>query len=546
MIFKLFVEGQEVVTDKEEYFEIVKGSVLSGDFGTINREFSTNITLPAVSKNIGIFKAHKLWGGDSNVMNGVAHFGHEAFECLVQLVAFDEKKITIYIVRAGGKVDEFFRKTIGDIMDEGQPASYVWFGDDTTPPNNYTWRNTFLSELSRSSNYDATFIPEEKSLAASISNAGYGALVTSYDVMDLGDNVFPLSRSGNNQMAMLFGSGIFTVTSESSRNLFMEPSENDINTTEISVDESGVITISPKLAAAGGNVNLLIQANIFSYTSGEVMLEVRRNNVLIYSDCIPYETPFWMSGSFKLAAGDYDFRLYNLTPNSIDFQYNAALFMHATEEQMGGEPPWGLSQIGATLPAITMRDALSDLAIENGKYIAIDRNNKIIFKDFPNIDDLNVTNMENYFIRSKGTKMKAGSPLKSVNNYIQYPEDSNGSYSRINIKIDDNRVYAPLTPSSVLKELKHYRVSAFTPSLNLDKLQFEGSDSRLKNALPKFQIFRDTFNNVILYTVEFKNLQEIPEEIMYIPQLNGLFIAEKIIKTSKNKIVVNCYKIEKQ
>ena len=91
MIFRLFVEGQEVVTDKEEYFEIVKGSVLSGEFGTINREFSTNISLPAVSRNIGIFKAHKLWGGNSDVMNGVAHFGHEAFECLVQLVSFDEK-----------------------------------------------------------------------------------------------------------------------------------------------------------------------------------------------------------------------------------------------------------------------------------------------------------------------------------------------------------------------------------------------------------------------------------------------------------------------
>src|SRR5690606_30589176 len=153
--------------------------------------------------------------------------------------------------------------------------------------------------------------------------------------------------------------------------------------------------------------------------------------------------------------------------------YRAALFIHATEEQIGGEPPWGLSQIGGTLPPITMRDVLSDLAIENGKYIAIDRNNKITFKDFPSLDELNIVNMENYFVRSKGTKMKAGSPLKSVNNYIQYPENETGSYSRINIKVDDNRIYAPLTPSSVLKELIHYRVGAFSPSLNLDKLQFE-------------------------------------------------------------------------
>src|SRR5690554_1417218 len=156
MIFRLFVEGQEVVTDKEEYFEIVKGSVLSGEFGTINREFSTNISLPAVSKNIGIFKAHKLWGGNSDVMNGVAHFGHEAFECLVQLVSFDEKKITIYIVKSSGMLLEFFMKPIGDIMAEGYPKSYVWFGDNQTPPNNYAWRNTFLSRLSHLG-YDATF-----------------------------------------------------------------------------------------------------------------------------------------------------------------------------------------------------------------------------------------------------------------------------------------------------------------------------------------------------------------------------------------------------
>ena len=211
--------------------------------------------------------------------------------------------------------------------------------------------------------------------------------------------------------------------------------------------------------------------------------------------------------------------------------------------------------VGATMGLVSNRrnitpynhaDALSDLAIENGKYIAIDRNNKITFKDFPSLDELNIVNMENYFVRSKGTKMKAGSPLKSVNNYIQYPEDETGSYSRINIKIDDNRIYAPLTPSGVLKELNHYRVSEFTPTLNLDKLQFYGDDARLKNALPKLRIFRDTFNNIILYSVEFKNLQEVPEGIMYIPQLNGLFVAEKIIKTSKNKVVVNCYKIEKQ
>lgn len=544
MIFRLFVEGQEVVTDKEEYFEIVKGSVLSGEFGTINREFSTSISLPAVSRNIGIFKAHKLWGGNTDVMNGVAHFGHEAFECLVQLVSFDEKKITIYIVRSSGKINEFFMKSIGDIMAEGYPKSYVWFGGDTTPPNYFGWRDIFLSRLSHLG-YDATFTPQKKSLATAIDNTTYGGLVTSSELVGLGDNVFPLSRSANNQMAMLFGAeSFFTLHPGGSRNLFL--GSNNTNTIEISVGGSGRVTISPKLAAAGGDINLLIQANTFSYTSGGVMLEVRKNNVLIYSDYIPRETPFWMSGSFELAAGDYDFRLYNPTPNSIDFQYNAALFMHATEEQMGGDAPWGLSQIGGTLPAITMRDALSDLAIENGKYIAIDRNNKITFKDFPSLDALVIVNMENYFVRSKGTKMKAGSPLKSVNNYIQYPEDETGSYSRINIKIDDNRIYAPLTPSSVLKELNHYRVSAFTPTLNLDKLQFDGNDTRLKNALPKFRIFRDTFNNIILYSVEFKNLQEVPEGIMYIPQLNGLFVAEKIIKTSKNKVVVNCYKIEKQ
>lgn len=542
MIFRLFVEGQEVVTDKEEYFEIVKGSVLSGEFGTINREFSTNISLPAVSKNIGIFKAHKLWGGNSDVMNGVAHFGHEAFECLVQLVSFDEKKITIYIVRSSGKINEFFMKPIGEIMAEAYPSSYVWFGGEVTG-----WRNTFLSRLSSHLGYDATPTPQKKSLATAINNTPYSGLVTSSELVGLGDNIFPYSVPADNQVAMLFGSELEILYSPGySRNLFIRQPGNDTNTTEISVDESGVVTITPKLAAAGGTINLLLQGSTGSYSSGGLRLEVRRNNALISTDYIPSESNFWMSGSFELAAGDYDFRFYNSTPNTISFSYNAALFMHATEEQMGGDVPWGLSQIGATLPSITMRDVLSDLAVENGKYIAIDRNNKITFKDFPSLDELNVVNMENYFVRSKGTKMKAGSPLKSVNNYIQYPEDETGSYSRINIKVDDNRIYAPLTPSSVLKELNHYRVSEFTPTLNLDKLQFEGNDTRLKNALPKFRIFRDTFNNIILYSVEFKNLHEVPEGIMYIPQLNGLFVAEKIIKTSRNKVVVNCYKIEKQ
>ena len=537
MIFRLFVEGQEVVTDKEEYFEIVKGSVLSGEFGTINREFSTNISLPAVSRNIGIFKAHKLWGGNSDVMNGVAHFGHEAFECLVQLVSFDEKKITIYIVKSSGKLLEFLMKPIGDVIAESYPKSYVWFG-----PSIHAWINTFLSRLSSAPlNYDATFASQKKSLATAINNTPYSELVTPSEIVNLGDNIFPYSRSGNNQMAMLFGYDTITLLSlGSEQNLFAH--NRHINTTEISV-LGNLITISPKLAAAGGNIYLEVQFEGIADPSG-VLLEVRRDDVVIFTSTISPD--LWISGHFELVAGTYRLRFRNQSSNRIDFSYRAALFMHATEEQMGGEPPWGLSQIGGTLPPITMRDVLSDLAIENGKYIAIDRNNKITFKDFPSLDELNIVNMENYFVRSKGTKMKAGSPLKSVNNYIQYPEDETGSYSRINIKIDDNRIYAPLTPSGVLKELNHYRVGAFSPSLNLDKLQFEGDDSRLKFELPKFRIFRDTFNNIILYSVEFKNLQEVPEGIMYIPQLNGLFVAEKIIKTSKNKVVVNCYKIEKQ
>jgi len=432
-------------------------------------------------------------------------------------------------------------KPIGDIIAEGYPKSYVWFGDNQTPPNNYAWRNTFLSRLSSEPlNYDATFASQKKSLATAIDNTTYSELVTSSEIVNLGDNIFPYSRAGNKQMAMLFGHDTVTLLSLGSE---LEVFANkDTNTTEISA-LGRTITISPKLAAAGGNIYLEIQFEEINDPSG-VFLIVRRNGVNIFDS--PIRPDLWISGQFELVAGTYELVFHNLTSNRKDFSYHAALFMHATEEQMGGESPWGLSQIGGTLPPITMRDALSDLAIENGKYIAIDRHNKITFKDFPSLDELNIVNMENYFVRSKGTKMKAGSPLKSVNNYIQYPEGETGSYSRINIKVDDNRIYAPLTPSSVLKELIHYRVGAFSPSLDLDKLQFEGDDSRLGNALPKFRIFRDTFNNIILYSVEFKNLQEVPEEIMYIPQLNGLFVAEKIIKTSKNKVVINCYKIEKQ
>lgn len=540
MIFRLFVEGQEVVTDKEEYFEIVKGSVLSGEFGTINREFSTNISLPAVSKNIGIFKAHKLWGGNSDVMNGVAHFGHEAFECLVQLVSFDEKKITIYIVRSSGKLNEFFMKPVGEIIDKAYPSSYVWFGGNLTPPNNSIWRDAFLSRLS-DLGYNATFDSQKKNLATAINNTPYSELVTLSEVANLGDDIFPHSQPANKQMAMVFGHhDTAFVPGSGTASLFEW--NRDTNTTEISGTYN--VAISPKLAAAGGNIHLVVRIWGIEGSYGGVYLQVSRGGVEVFTS--PIGPNLWITGQFELVAGTYIITFRNTYPTNVTLSYQAALFIPATEEQMGGDVPWGLSQIGGTLPPITMRDVLSDLAIENGKYIAIDRNNKITFKDFPSLDALNVVNMENYFVRSKGTKMKAGSPLKSVNNYIQYPEDETGSYSRINIKIDDNRIYAPLTPSSVLKELNHYRVSEFKPTLNLDKLQFEGDDTRLRNALSKFRIFRDTFNNIILYSVEFKNLQEVPEEIMYIPQLNGLFVAEKIIKTSRNKVVVNCYKIEKQ
>ena len=70
--------------------------------------------------------------------------------------------------------------------------------------------------------------------------------------------------------------------------------------------------------------------------------------------------------------------------------------------------------------------------------------------------------------------------------------------------------------------------------------------SKYKISIFFLKVKLSLFNNIILFQIEFKNLREIPEGIMYIPQLNGLFIAEKIMKTSKETIIVNCYKITTQ
>ncbi len=551
-MFKLFVEGKELDIDKAQYFELVKGSVIGSDIGTINREYSTNITLPITQTNVAVFKAHKLWGGTSKFFKGVAHFGFEAFECLVQLVEFDDKKIVIYVVRSSDAVSDFLEGDFNAIIESSNYEHYSYIPNQEFPP---TGIEEILSLINEKTPFTIGVSGTQRvNFRAVLQDSKFGGLVD-LNSFDSTQPIFYLKKTQipeqmtkclnitwtYNTLANLLGGADNTLGGQHSINGM----GGGMELTQFDVDKGVKLYFAVEVESAEPNLYAysFCDVALINHKTNEVRNIMRLDQLIIHHGG-EYQTSLSEVGYWRLI-------VRNKTTAIIDLQINRAVTVRVSDwahyNPDLGTPQFFLPHTGASLGRYKVVDIFKSLAVENGKYIAISRGGQIVFRDFPSLDFGDIVDVSHFYKSYKKTSLKHTSPMTAVNNYIKYPEDANGSYSYINVKIDDNRIYAPLSEESVLFELKHFRgQTAMLNSSTDEHPTARGTTPILSDSLSKFRIFRDTFNNVILYQIEFKGMFDVPESILYIEQLNGLFLPEKIIKTSKNVLILNCYKIEKQ
>ncbi len=536
---KLFVNGRELTGIQDIYFEVKKGSVISSEPGTVNREYSTNITMPANENNVTIFRAHKLLGGNAEILKGVVYIGNEAFECVVQLVDFSEKEITVYIVRSSDKLNDFLKSPISEIIKDADKVSWIFphqskvfisYGAENRP-NNFDEGGVEYA-INNHSPYTMQRYYTSISLQSKIAASKFAGLV---NLSGINSNFYPVPTGEGEMLAVMTvdNKSVTLGAGEGGGKYFLTSGNQLFNWRQNPMPYPVTCFLVIKTAEATGPLRLQIDEGeyigydpVFLYDGNIMLGEVFTFNFSLK----PGNTPsfYWFS-EFSGISFFIDYAV-------CIFKFDSKYLTHI--------PTWGYAESYKAIPEVTTQKVLADLAFEEGKYLVIDRSNKLVLKDLPSLDSLSVTSLEKYYITSKKVTLQSSSPLKAYNNYIQYKPDPSGNFGRVNIKIDDNRLYAPLDNEKVFKELC-FRRSNNPSNLQGRELVFTGTD-KLGASLEKFRIYRDTFNNVVSYEIDFRNLNEVPEGVLYIPQLNGLFIASEIIRTTRQKITVKCFKIEKQ
>ncbi len=565
MIFKLRINDIELDTDGVEYFELVKGSVIGSDIGTINREYSTNITLPATQTNVSIFRAHKLWGGSSEIFKGVAHFGFEAFECFIQLVEFDDKKIVIYLVNTDSKIANLLKSSIGEMIggNFGSRSPFVYF-QKLIQDTKYDLFEYFMFDLINDES-DYTLIKESDApvyrpgitLGNLINMTPLANYVSLNEVSVLGDTLLfnkdtaresPLTLGINFEMNVpsfsefvwesplmyngvpypinlptgnLKGNYASVVSSHNPLNMYLEFGSAISQSAPLSDFEFGIIE---NLGES--------DENFTSYG------DVGYGRSLFFSTHRPAKS--YHLGAVYVGYGE----------GSLSIEIERAFIMMAITRDFIKEEVsdyFDFSSYYSSFGNGSIGDLLKSLVIENGKYLSVNNVGKLDIKNLPSIESGDVFDATHFFSKFKSAKRKPSPVLTAQNNIIKYPEFKNGSYDFINIKIDKGTFFDELEKEAVFKELTHNRGLGLEDIWKSDgHPMFYGTSNILLNNMNKYKIFRDAHNDPIIYQIEFKGMFDVPESILYIEQLNGLFLPEKIIKTSKNVLILNCYKIEKQ
>ncbi len=537
MIFKLRINDIELDTDGVEYFELVKGSVIGSDIGTINREYSTNITLPATQTNVSIFRAHKLWGGSSEIFKGVAHFGFEAFECLVQLVEFDDKKITIYLIKNNQKYERANRKW-GDILKDFHSE----YGKLTLLDLDNTDEAGALSTT-----YGIKTRGSQETLQTIMDRVGYSDLFAPLDGADFpeGIQILPLKPKG--QLGVIYGKWEvnFTTINANTLPLTLRGETMSSQTGAVRFDDREGVSY---LKLDKPNENLTFQ------NLDKIWFKFEWKLITGHADYVNVAIPFTdetvscgIGATEKVADLSYDsWRKAGLVSiggasGELRIRWNMrVLFLAELKPTINSEPlkyPFLIEHA----PDLSLLDIYKSVLIEKGLFASIRQDGLIKHSKIPSIDDGDVFDASYFFNKLKKTTVNK-KVMKAKNNYINYVMNDNEENANINIKIDE----APEDESTFFDLKIVYNGHEKFPKDGVNDALRISTPPQLGVYVERFRTFRDAYNNPIICQIEFKGMFEVPEKILYIEQLNGLFLPEKIIKTSKNVLILNCYKIEKQ
>lgn len=565
MIFKLFINDIELDTDGVEYFELVKGSVIGSDIGTINREYSTNITLPATQTNVSIFKAHRLWGGTSEILKGVAHFGFEAFECFVQLVEFDEKKIVIYLVGTDSKIANLLKSSIDEMVggNFGSRSPFVFFQKPIQDTKYDLFEHFMFDLINDESEYalikesDAPVYRPGITLRNLINMTPLANYVNLDEVSALGDTLLfnkEIARESPLTLGINFEMNVPSFSEFVWKSPLMHygvPCPIDLPTGNLKGDYA--TAVSPH-----NPINMYLKfGSVISQTAFLHDFEFGIITNLGESD----ESFFYYGNvspgrslSFSTHHPDKSYHLGVVYVGdgqaSLSIEIERAFIMMAITRGFIKEEVsdyFDFSSYYSSFGNGSIGDLLKSLVIENGKYLSVNNVGRLNIKNLPSIESGDVFDATQFFRKFKSAKRKPSPVLTAQNNIIKYPKFKNGSYDFINIKIDKGTFFDELKKEAVFKRLAHNRGLGQEDIRKSDgHPMFYGTSNILLNNMSKYKIFRDAHNDPIIYQIEFKGMFDVPESILHIEQLNGLFLPEKTIKTSKNVLILNCYKIEKQ
>ena len=547
MIFKLFIGGKQVTTDKVEYFELVRDSVISSEIGSVNREYSTNITIPANENNVKIFQAHRLWGGTSDVLNGVAHFGYTALEVFVQLISFDDKEIEIYLVESAKKQKEIVNLSYKDLLKKTGIGEHSITSVGASPQHSFDF-SAYASKIGIENIFTQ---PTVKNLFES-ANLG--------DVVDWsGVSTVKILQNKPKGVYKPFISVVNVTISHQPKNQDILFSETIFN--GIAKPANGAVGLAFRTP---NFFEWLNHSNPITGVQGRCFIRAQWTSETVpFADPEPFKLKLFHSSNIApthtlsvnavendysevvadVVIGDYRFEA-RVDTLDMTLEGNVKIIVLGWVQTSQDVPEsYGYEPTLQGTPEINVMELIRGLAVERGKYITVDKN-KLVFKDLPNIDTMNIVDVSHFFKRFIKGEILSKTPLKAVNNYIQYRENEQGDYARGNVKIEE-RTMRPLDHESVISTIP-FAINRVYDENHKVEIPSTNEPLKLLENIEKFRIFRDTFNNATLYQIEFDGMNEVPEDIMYISQLNGLFLAEKIIKTSDKNLVVNCYKIKKQ
>ena len=533
MIFKLIHEGVELDTHPNTYFEMTKGSIFDAKAGLLSVRYSSNIELPASHRNIDVFKAHRMMGGRSSIIPMVAVFNNKVLSVRTQLVSFDDDKITIYIIEMATAAEAMAGVTMTNVLSSSSSYTQWKQTDNGTVPSEVlsllnisfgagllnfvdVFNATPYRDYVNFSNYlhRPFIVPDAKQTAGGTYKRAVWSNTLTHRLMVPATQQVDITSAIDNQVFRSVDGQYLTVDSEIYDGVFAVRLRR---TTQDSTRRNYTV----KLVNVATN-NRVVDVH-FSIPGNDSDERIEISHMPLYKN-----TKYKMIVEVDpIGAGDtFDLKWYVAGKN-----------FYVDDTDFGARSVgWGNTLV---------LDFLKSLAMENGQYLKVDTStDKLVFQDLPSLDTSPIVDLSEYYVNFKSASVGTGG-LKARNNLIQYSENLDRVANFINIRVDEELLNVKLEEQAEFKKLAFSKERSDYPFTGEETASYVmtvgGGD--LLTSLPKFQIYADIYAMTRQYSIELRNINVIPESIFYVKQLNGLFVPTSIIETTKNKLIVKCYKL---